>query len=180
MTFLFNPDSTMGTDEAAEYLGVGKSTLRKSRHSGLLRGIDAPRHTLERCNGRVRKVVAYRKCDLDDWADSFRKPIPSLVQNSMRFAAMRDEDPPLYVAVMPRTVLRANLYATLGIVWRHRWLDDDDDDKKALLMAMLPQNCGADAMHCHLVDSDNQSEGAEELVRRVWRIMRSDKASFQR
>lgn len=49
---------------AADYLTVGFTTLRNSRHTGLLCGLPAPQFK------KMGRKVVYLKKDLDEWLDS--------------------------------------------------------------------------------------------------------------
>lgn len=58
--YLFN-------DEAAKYIGFKPSTLKLSRHTGLLAGVDTPEFI------KIGKSVRYDIKDLDRWMSQFRK-----------------------------------------------------------------------------------------------------------
>jgi len=58
--YLFN-------DEAAKYIGFKPSTLRLSRHTGVLAGVDTPEFI------KIGKSVRYDVADLDLWMSQFRK-----------------------------------------------------------------------------------------------------------
>ena len=58
--YLFN-------DEAAKYIGFKPSTLKLSRHTGLLAGVSTPKFI------KIGKSVRYDIKDLDKWLSQFRK-----------------------------------------------------------------------------------------------------------
>ncbi len=58
--YLFN-------DEAAKYIGFKPSTLRLSRHTGVLAGVDTPEFF------KVGKSIRYDIEDLNQWMSQFRK-----------------------------------------------------------------------------------------------------------
>lgn len=57
----------LSNEEAAIYIGFKPSTLRLSRHTGTLAGVDTPEYL------KIGKVVRYDVQDLDQWLSQFRK-----------------------------------------------------------------------------------------------------------
>jgi len=56
------PESLLRHDEAARYLGVSPTHLRRARHTGeLFKGFEAPRYI------KLGHAVRYRKSTLDEW-----------------------------------------------------------------------------------------------------------------
>jgi len=55
---------SQGNSEAANYLTVGVTTLRNSRHTGLLCGLPAPKFK------KMGRKVIYLTKDLDEWLEA--------------------------------------------------------------------------------------------------------------
>jgi len=55
---------SLGNNEAANYLTVGFTTLRNSRHTGLLCGLPAPKFK------KMGRKVVYLTKDLDEWLEA--------------------------------------------------------------------------------------------------------------
>ena len=56
------PDSLLRHEEAAKYLGVSSTHLRRARHTGeLFKGFEAPKYV------KLGHAVRYRKSTLDEW-----------------------------------------------------------------------------------------------------------------
>lgn len=56
----------MRNPEAAKHLGVAPSTLKLSRHTGILAMVDAPRFI------KIGRCVLYEKDELDNWLGQFK------------------------------------------------------------------------------------------------------------
>lgn len=65
------------TKEAAAYLGYAEYTLRKSRVTGTLGGVPAPKVT------RIGKTPRYKNVDLDLWIDGLEEEMPELCPGTM-------------------------------------------------------------------------------------------------
>ena len=60
-----NSDSLLRHNEAAQYLGVSPTHLRRARHTGeLFKGFEAPRYI------KLGHAVRYRKSTLDEWLEA--------------------------------------------------------------------------------------------------------------
>ena len=56
------PDSLLRHEEAAKYLGVSSTHLRRARHTGeLFKGFEAPKYV------KLGHAVRYRRSTLDEW-----------------------------------------------------------------------------------------------------------------
>jgi excisionase family DNA binding protein len=61
-------DSLLRHDEAARYLGVSPSHLRRARYTGeLFKGCEAPRYI------KLGRAVRYKKSTLDEWLTNLRE-----------------------------------------------------------------------------------------------------------
>jgi excisionase family DNA binding protein len=59
------PDSLLRHEEAAKYLGVSSTHLRRARHTGeLFKGFQAPKYI------KLGHAVRYRKSTLDEWLEA--------------------------------------------------------------------------------------------------------------
>lgn len=57
--------SHLNNDKAAQYLGYTPQTLRLSRHTGTIGGVDAPKFS------KRGRMIFYDVTDLDQWTEQF-------------------------------------------------------------------------------------------------------------
>ena len=62
-----NQNPTLSTKEAAIYIGVTNNTLKQSRITGILCGVDAPAYV------KMGKIVRYKVKTLDNWLSQFEE-----------------------------------------------------------------------------------------------------------
>ncbi|WP_206613480.1 helix-turn-helix transcriptional regulator [Parahaliea mediterranea] len=60
-----NPEQLINDRQAEAFLGRKRSTIKNSRHTGKLGGVEAPRHY------KMGRTVRYRVKDLLEWRDRF-------------------------------------------------------------------------------------------------------------
>ena len=78
---MFEPNQLLNDKQAAPIAGVQPNTLKNSRHTGKLAGVDAPRYI------KMGRSVRYRLEDLQEWLDQFEvrsctREIDNASQNS--------------------------------------------------------------------------------------------------
>ncbi len=71
---ILNADTPVDTHEAANFLGFAPYTLRRSRSTGKLAGVTAPKYR------RIGRKITYPPPWLVEWRDQF-KPQNSTAQN---------------------------------------------------------------------------------------------------
>ena len=167
-------DTTLGTSEAAEFLGLPIGALVRSRKTGMLSRQPAPPSEMVG-QGSTRRVL-YRIADLEHWLADFSPKIPKRPTKPVDYASImafssRNGGEPLLVSVRHRTFLRSLNLTNLLCV---RWCHDRTADGRILLRAIVPMP-DEDAGHCHLTDDTPAalSMSAEDLVLTIWKAVRS-------